>query len=246
MADFILRARAHTLDANSSRVRLFTLHYKVANFEVFPFWSFATLPVLQSYFLSAIHASVGFAVRGLMSPQQGIIRWSSLAWDGFDEQDPIPGSNVIYNVPPSDQWGVYDAPSLDNTGLAPNTVFTLRKTINGTVEGVSPTRAGSIRVLTAPEAIGELPPFLTATSEASAIATALSSGVELVNVPIIDFVPFTAYPVRVKTLYSDEALSSDPDSSNNDRMFGYYDVGSVSFSVVPRYPKKSGAHYAGL
>lgn len=236
MADHVLRARAHLLDVPSGRVKLATLHYVAPSTEI-GWLTFSTLPTLQHYFLQAIHAQVGFAMRGIMSPLQRILRWSSRYWIGVDEFSES-GSYMVYNVPSDLQAGVYNRAGLENIGRFPNVNFTLSRGPSSEAVGVAPKRAAHFKVMCASEAFEEAPPILFATEESQAIADAIAANITLESVPIVDFTALSLYPIVAKFTYADEALSSDPDSTANDRLEGFLQVGNVYYSNVGRYDTK--------
>jgi len=237
MANIIARFRMWLYDAPSAKTNAASFTYWIG--DGVPFWDHTA--ELMPYWMEKLHETVGFAVRGLMSPDTQIIKYTSRLWAENEPGSPVEGSHYTYSVPQGLRAGVYNRAELPPLGQNPKVNFTLRYGNRWEIEpfGEGLKRGRSIQLFAATDAFDYFPPLLFASVEAQAICDALTAPFSLENIPILELPELTAYPVVAKFDYDDELLSADPDASNNDALTAYKPVVSCTFSLTPRYPRKN-------
>lgn len=133
---------------------------------------------------------------------------------------------------------------------SPMVNVTLGRQPGNTTVGNASRRAGHVYIPTSGDFVfagglfaGNLPNLL------NDLMPRLVRPLDVDEVPLITLPGFTAYPVRARLEYADEpdAGLADPDITNNLLVRGYWDVGTASYSLAPRFPRKNQReNYYGL
>jgi hypothetical protein len=201
--------------------------------------------VNMGHFLQVVSQTVGFALRGLMSPDQQVIKLTARLWTAIDTI-PFNVSPFEYTPPAEERPGVFDwtAHPAERLGMLPYAVFRLGSYGAEEMQGTPPRRARGVRAMCAREAVDNTGQIQgDAITAAVGIKDALYKRLDTDEFPVITLPGFTATPQRAKFQYVDEPLGPDPDATSNDKLLGSQAVHFTGFANYVRPVRKSNSDH---